>query len=89
MFDASASLLAEERRQQLSGTIPVLNVGWQDHHQKNQADRIDQAVSSAPVDLLACTVAPLVSELSMLWPSMIAALGWDVRPAAKCTCWRR
>ena len=66
MFDASASLLTEEGRQQLLGPIPVLNVRWQDHHQQNQTDRVDQEVAFAPVDFLARIVTPLVAGLGTL-----------------------
>src|ERR1035441_2612877 len=66
MFDASASLLTEEGRQQLLGPIPVLNVGRQDHHQQNQTDRVDQDVAFASVDFLARIVTPLVAGLGTL-----------------------
>jgi hypothetical protein len=66
MFDASARPLAEECGQQMLGSIPVLNVGWQNHDQENQTDRVDQDVSFAPVDFLACIVAPLVAGFGAL-----------------------
>jgi hypothetical protein len=64
VFDASASLLVEEGCEQLLGSIAVLNVGRQDHHQQQQSDRVDQNVSFASVDLFARVVAPLVADLA-------------------------
>lgn len=66
MFDASASLLTEEGSQQLLGSIPVLNVRRQDHHQENQTDRVDQDVAFASVDFLTRIVTPLVAGLGAL-----------------------
>ena len=66
MFDAAASLLAEEGSQQLLGPIPVLNVCRQDHDPENQTDRVDQDVSFASVDFLARIVTPLVAGLGTL-----------------------
>ena len=63
MFDASASLPAEEGSQQLLGPIPVLNVRRQDHHQEYQTGRVDQNVAFASVDVLARIVTPLVAGL--------------------------
>jgi len=66
MFDAAASLLAEEGGQQLLGPIPVLNVRRQDHYQENKTDGVDQDVTFTSVDLLARIVTPLVAGLGTL-----------------------
>ena len=66
MLDAAASLLAEEGRQQLLGSIPVLNVRRQDHHPESQTDRVDQEVAFASIDFLARIVTPLVAGLGTL-----------------------
>lgn len=65
-LDAPACLLTEERRQQLFGAISVLDVGRQNHHQEHQPDRVDQDVAFAPIDFLACIVAPLVAGFGTL-----------------------
>ena len=66
MFDASASLLAEESRQQLFGAVAVLDVGRQDHDHQQQPDCVDQNVAFASVDFLARIVAALVAALTAL-----------------------
>jgi hypothetical protein len=81
MFDASASLLAEEGRQQLSGSVPVLNVGRQDHHPEQQTQGIDQDVSFAPVDFLARIVTPLVAGFGALDALAVDDSGAGVRLA--------
>ena len=66
VFDSPGDGLAEEGRQQLFGGIPILNVGGQDHHHKDQADGIDQDMPLATVDFLARVVTPLVARLGAL-----------------------
>jgi hypothetical protein len=64
--DSPRGLLPEEGRQQLPSRIPVLNVGWQDHHQQHQTHRIDQDMSFAALDLFAGIVTPLVAGFTAL-----------------------
>jgi site-specific DNA recombinase len=66
------------------GPVAVLDVGGVDHHDHQQAERIDEDVPLAAADLLAGVVAadPLFSVVLTDWLSMIAAEGWRCRPSA-------
>src|ERR1017187_6590239 len=66
MFDAPASLPAEEGGQPLFGPIPILNIGGKHHDYEEQADRIDQDMPLASVDFFAGVVTPLVARLGAL-----------------------
>src|SRR5580704_14008745 len=75
MFDPFASRLTKEGGQQLLTTIPVLNVGGQDHRHEDQTHRIDQDMALAAIYLFPGIVAPLVAGLGAL-----DALTVDDRP---------
>jgi len=62
-------------------TVAVLDVGGMDNHIQEEAERIDENVPLATLDLLACVIArrierrpPFCAPLA-LWASMIAAVG--------------
>ena len=44
------------RAQHLAGTIAILHVGGVDDHAQQQAERVDEDVTLAPRDFLACIV---------------------------------
>src|SRR5512139_297457 len=66
VFDAPARRLGKERGEQLPGSIAILNVGGQERHEEHEADRVDQEMALATIDLLAGVVAPLVAGLGAL-----------------------
>src|SRR5512134_3979217 len=73
--------------QHRQAAVPVLDVGGQDGHPQHQAERIDDRMALASLDLLAGIVtdrirgsAPL-SALLTLWLSMIAVVGLASLPA--------
>jgi hypothetical protein len=59
-------------------TIPVLDIGRVDDHENQQADRVDEDVPLATIDLFAriVTVRPPFSVVFTDWLSMTAALGF-------------
>lgn len=58
LFDMPPPVRAVKPRQELSGGVPVLNIGGQAQHRQNQPQRVHQHVALAAVDLLARIVAP-------------------------------
>ena len=56
-LERATGLLAEERREQLPRTVPILNVRGQHHHHQDQTQRVHQQMALATVDLFARIVA--------------------------------
>lgn len=70
-----------------AGAIAILDVGRMDDDVQQEAERVDEDMPLAPLDLLARVVArrierrpPFCAPLA-LWASMIAAVGLASRPA--------
>jgi hypothetical protein len=88
----------DERKQTTSAriknkccTVPILDMGGMDCNTQQQAERVDENVSLAARDLLACIEAlriergpPFCAALA-LWLSMIAVVGLAWRPACSRT----
>lgn len=80
--------LPEQRAQDESAAITILNVGRMNERMKQQAYRIDKNMPLLALDLLSGIVAvridaaPPFSALFTLWLSMTAAVGLASRPAA-------
>jgi len=74
------------------GAIAILDVGALDHHQQQQAKRVDEDVAFASVDLFAGIIPALptlpCAVVLTAWESMIAADGVLARPSVWRTCSR-
>jgi len=73
--------------QDQAGAVAILDVGRVDNDIQQQAERVDEDVALAPLDLLARVIArcierrpPFCAPLA-LWASMIATVGLASRPA--------
>ena len=73
------------------GAVAILHVGRMDHDIQEEAERVDEDVPLAALDLLARVIArriergpPFCAPLA-LWASMIAAVGLPARPACSRT----
>jgi hypothetical protein len=77
-LDAPAVAPPKDQCQQLSGSIPILNMGWQQHDGDNQSKGVHQVVPLAPVDFLAGVVTPLVAGLGALDALAVDDAGADV-----------
>jgi hypothetical protein len=80
-----------ELRQHQLGPVAILNAGTMDHHDQQQAQRVDDDMALAALDLLAGIVAvgPPFCGVRSDWLSRIAADGVGSRPACTRTCTRR
>ena len=64
MLDPTPGGLPKEGGQQELGSVPVLNVGGQNHYGEQQANRIDQDMPLAPIDFLARIIATFVAAFT-------------------------
>jgi hypothetical protein len=86
-WEAAAGAPVEDQ----PGAIAILHVGRMHHDVQEEAERVDEDVPLAALDLLARVIArriergpPFCAPLA-LWASMIAAVGLPARPACART----
>lgn len=87
VWEAAAGASIEDQL----GAIAILHIGRMHHDVQEEAERVDEDVPLAALDLLARVIArriergpPFCAPLA-LWASMIAAVGLPARPACSRT----